>query len=103
MTGWLTPPPPWDAYCALVEFRLVALDKKPGVRPVRRGEMLCRALTKLVVRASGYLMNTACGNIHLCSGLEDVIEGATHNVVQRRLKRVRRRGRDEKEAVNSEE
>ena len=38
-TGWLTPPP-WAAYCALMACRLVALDKRPGVRPVGIGKTL---------------------------------------------------------------
>ena len=36
--------PPWAAYCALMSCRLVALDKRPGVRPVGIGETLRQAL-----------------------------------------------------------
>ena len=74
------PSPPWAAYCALLAFQLVALDKKPGVRPVGIGETLCQALAKLVMRVAGDQANTACGNIQLCAGLEAGIEGATHAV-----------------------
>ena len=45
--------PPWAAYRALMAFRLVALAKRPGVRPVGIGETLRRALAKLVMRAAG--------------------------------------------------
>ena len=83
--------PPWAAYCALMACRLVALDKRPGVLPVSIGEMLCRALAKFVMRASGDQAKMACGNIQLCAGLEAGIEGATHAVGQRRLVRVRDR------------
>ena len=55
--------PPWAAYCALMVCRLVVLDKKPGVCPVGIGETLCQALAKLVVRAAGDQVKTACGNL----------------------------------------
>ena len=65
--------PPWAAYCALMACRLMALDKRPGVRPVGIGETLCRALAKLVMRAAGYQAKTACRNLHMCAGLEAVM------------------------------
>ena len=72
--------PPWAAYCALMACHLVALDKRPGVRPVGIGETLHRALAKLVMRAAGEQAETACGNLQLCAGLEAGIERATHTV-----------------------
>ena len=45
--------PPWSAYCMLMTCRLVALDKRPKVRSVGMRETLCRALTKLNIRADG--------------------------------------------------
>ena len=85
--------------------RLAALDKRHGVRPVGIGEMLRRALAKLVMRAAGDQAKTACGNLQLCAGLEADIEGATHAVVQRRLTRVgtRREETEEEEVAESEE
>ena len=68
--------------------RLVALDKRPRVRPVGIGKTLRRALDKLAMRATGDQAKTACGNIQLCAGLESGIEGATHAVGQRRVERV---------------
>ena len=53
--------PPWAAYRALMACRLVALDKRPGVRPVVIGETLRRTLAKLVMRAAGEQAKTACG------------------------------------------
>ena len=75
--------------------RLVALDKRPRVRPVGIGETLCRALAKLVMRASGDQEKTACGNLQLFAGLKAGIEGATHAVGQRRLERERGRQHEE--------
>ena len=60
--------------------RLVDLDKRPGVIPVGIGEILHRALDKLVIRADGDQAKTACGNLQLCTGLEYSIEGSTHAV-----------------------
>ena len=80
--------PPWAAYCALMACRLVALDKRHGVRPVGIGQTLHKALAKLVVRAAGDQMKTAFGNLQLCAGLEAGIEVETHAVGQRRLARV---------------
>ena len=103
LTGWITPPPPWAAYCALMACRLVALDKSPGVRPVGIGETLRQALTKLVMRAAGDQAKTACGHLQLCAGLDSCIEVATHAVVQRSLERVNVRRREGEEAGFDEE
>ena len=62
--------PPWDAYCALMACRLVALYKRHGVRPVGIGETLRRALAKIVMRAAGDQAKTACGNLQMCAGLK---------------------------------
>ena len=56
--------------------RLVALDKRPGVRPVGIGETLHQVLAKLVMRAAGEQVKTVCGNLQLCAGLEAGIDGA---------------------------
>ena len=54
LADWMTnSSPPWAAYCALMVCRLLALDKRPGVRPVGIGETLGRDLAKLVMRAAG--------------------------------------------------
>ena len=78
MDGQLLLPPPWAAYCALMACCLVALDKIPGVRPVRIGETLHWTLAKLVMRAAGDQVKTVCVNLQLCAGLDTGIEGATH-------------------------
>ena len=80
LTGWLTPPPPWAAYRALMAYRLVERDKSPGLRPVGIGETLRRALAKIFMRAAGDQAKTAFGNLQLCVGLEAGIEGSKHAV-----------------------
>ena len=42
--------------------------------------MILQALSKLVFRTMGYQAKTACGNLQLCVGLEDGIEGAYSSV-----------------------
>ena len=91
--------PSWSTYHTLMTCHLVALDKRPGVRPVGIEEMLHRALAKLVMRSDGEQAKTECENLQLCAGLDSGIEGATHTVGQQRLERVSmRRGVEEKEA-----
>ena len=53
------------------------------------GEMLHRALAKLIMRAAGYQAKTVCGNLQLCAGFKAGIDGVTHAVGKRRLERVR--------------
>ena len=74
-------------YCALMEFCLIALDKRPGVRPIGIGEKLHQAIAKLVMRASGDQAKAAYRIHQLCTGLEAGIEGVTHAVAQRRRER----------------
>ena len=77
-----------------MSFRLVALDKSPGVRPKEIGETLRQALAKLVMRAAGDQAKMLCGNLQLCAGLEAGVWGAIHAVGQRQLEKVRRRRSD---------
>ena len=96
------------AYCALMTCRLVALDKRPGVRPVGIGETLRRALAKLVMREAGDQAKTACGNLQLWPGLQAGIEGATHTVGKRRVeiflaRRIEEEGEDDVAAEGQKE
>ena len=103
LTYWMAnSSPPWAAYRALMVCRLVALYKRPRVRPVGIGETLCQALAKIVMRAAGDQAKTAWGNLQLCAGLEAGIEGATHAVGQRRLARLRERREETEEEEASE-
>ena len=94
--------PPWAAYRALMACCLVALDKRPRVRPVGIGETLPRSLDKRIMMAAGDQAKTECGNLQLCAGLEAVIEGATNAVGQRIIARVWERRGDEEEAEGAE-
>ena len=47
------------------------------------GDTLYWSLAKLIIRAAGEHVMTACGNLQLCAGLEACIEGATHNMRER--------------------
>ena len=96
-------PPPRSTYCALMAFRLMALDKRPGFHPVGIEEMLRRSLARLLTRAAGDQAKTACGNLQLCTGLEASIEGATHAVGHRKLERARVRLREEETRSSDEE
>eukprot|EP00804_Cyclotella_cryptica_P006584 CCRYP_008565-RA/>CCRYP_008565-RA protein AED:0.42 eAED:0.42 QI:0/0/0/1/0.33/0/4/0/373 len=70
--------PPWAAYRAMKQGRLVALDKQPGVRPLGIGEIWLRAVSKCVLKDCGKEGKDACGSTQLCAGLEAGIEGALH-------------------------
>ena len=54
LADWMaTSSPPWAAYCVLMTWGLVALDKRSGVHPVGTGETFRRSLAKIVIRAAG--------------------------------------------------
>ena len=74
---------PWYSYLALMACCLVALDKRPVVRPTRIWETLRWALAKLVMRADEDLEKIVCGNLQLYAGLKDGIEGESHTMRQR--------------------
>ena len=70
LADWMTNfYPPWAAYRALMVCRLVALYKRPGVLPVGIGEMLHRALAKLLMRAEWDQAKTSCRNHQQCADL----------------------------------
>ena len=74
------------------------------MRPVGIGETVLRDMAKHVMRVAEEQEKTVCGNLHLCAGLEDGIEGTTHTVGQRRLERARvRRSEEEARRIDEEE
>ena len=58
--------------------RLVALDKKPGVRPIAIGEVLRRILCKVVASITRSDVEVLCGSDQLCSGVGAGIEDDIH-------------------------
>ena len=69
---------PWAAAHALLANRLMTLDKSPGIRPTRIGEIWRRILAKCVLKVAGAEAKDACGNAQLYTGLEAGIEGVVH-------------------------
>ncbi|MEM7495956.1 MAG: hypothetical protein AAF471_07510, partial [Myxococcota bacterium] len=67
---------------ALMACRLIALDKKPGVRPIGIGEVFRRLFAKCVLRVCGSQAMALCGNFNLCAGLSAGMEGAIHALCQ---------------------
>ena len=61
-------------------FRLVVLDKIPGVHLVGIRETLRWALSKNFMRAAGDQAKKACENLQMCAGLEFGIKGETYVV-----------------------
>ena len=67
---------PLAAYRALMSGRLIALDKQPGIRPVKVGENWRRLMAKCLLRMTGMEAKAACGITQLSGGVEAGIEGA---------------------------
>ena len=64
---------------------MFALDKSLVVVPVVIGETIILALAKIVLRASGDQSKTFWGNLQLCYGIKDGIEGFNNTSKNRRL------------------
>ena len=47
--------------------RLIALDKRPGVRPIGINEVICRIVTKTFLRVVGDDVEEVCGFLQKCS------------------------------------
>ena len=66
-----------------MEERLVALNKRPGIRPVGIREVCLLLSANLVLRYGGSQAKEACRTVDLCAGLEAGIEGAIHALKER--------------------
>ena len=63
-----------------MSFRLIVLDKHPGVRPVGVGETWRRLFAKIVLKFTGPEATMACQDDQLCAGLKVGIDGSIHGV-----------------------
>ena len=70
--------PPWAAYQALMSGQMIALDKQPGIRPVRVQDTWRRMMAKCLLKVAGTEAKAACDTTQLVGGLEAGIEGAIH-------------------------
>ena len=70
--------PPFAAYRAFMNARLLAGNKKPGVRPIQCGEIFRRYWAKVVILITGFQAMEECGSVQLCAGLPVGVEGAVH-------------------------
>ena len=61
--------------------RLIALDKKPGVRPVGVGETWRRLIEKIVLTVTGPEATMAFQDDQICDGTKAGIDGAIHRVI----------------------
>ena len=69
----------WNLIRALLANRLIALDKRPGIRPIGIGETLRRILSKVVCLITRTDAEEVCGSSQLCAGVPCSIEGAIHS------------------------
>ena len=70
--------PSWEAYCAFMSGRLIALDKQPGVRMIGVEETWRRLFSKIIIKVTIPEATMACQDDQLCAGLTAVIDGAIH-------------------------
>ena len=62
----------------LLNSRLIALDKDPGVRPIGIGETSRRIIAKAIIHLLRRDVMEASGNLQLCAGQEAGCEAAVH-------------------------
>ena len=60
--------------------RLIALEKKPGIRPVSVGETWRQLMAKCLLRMTGQESKDACSMDLLAGLVEEGIEGGIHAI-----------------------
>ena len=71
---------PQKALIPFTSCRLIALNKHPGVRPIRVCEVLCRILAKAVLQVISTDIVETGGFLQKCSGMSAGIEAAVHPI-----------------------
>ena len=66
------------ALTPFLSCRLIALNKKPGVRPIGICETARRIVFKAILHVVGEDVEEACGEIQKCSGFPAGLESAVH-------------------------
>ena len=65
---------------AFTACRLIPLNKNPGLRPIRVGEVLRRIAGKVVMKISQNDVLKAAGSLQVCAGHESGVEAAIHSM-----------------------
>ena len=73
----------WARIHALMETRICALNKQPGVRPLGIGCIVQHLIAKCAFKAGGANKKSVCGSKQLCTGLKAGIDGAIHAVLDK--------------------
>ena len=75
--------PPYSyGLSAFVAFRIIPLDKQPGVQPIGSGEVPQWIIAKAVLHLVDLDICKACGTLQACAGCEGGCEAAVHAVRQ---------------------
>jgi len=72
--------PPFAAYRVVNSARILAADKKPGVRPLACGEIWMRLWADCLNTETKAGATTACGNVNLCAGLGPLVVWKTRGM-----------------------
>ncbi len=62
----------------LLACRLIAFDKKPGVRPIGIGDTARRIIAKAILRVTRQDIQEVAGSVQLCAGQISGTEAAVH-------------------------
>ena len=67
-----------DGLSAYTSYRLVAMDKCPGLRPIGIGEVVRRIIGKAILTVTSQDIQQVTGALQLCAGQQSGCEAAIH-------------------------